>query len=146
MQKLQRKQTTAIKHQPGTKPLLPRLAPIHFMSAEGCVGVANYGTIDDNCDNIAWIETIDVTNGPATQQITYSSTAAAVHSIQQRETPQAFTRISMCPEDTNGKISGPPIEVKCKIDTGTGANIMHIYVFRKLCPAMLDFSGKTEEA
>ena len=48
----------------------------------------------------------------------------------------------MCPEDTNGQINGPPIEVKCKIDTDAGANIMPVYVFRKLCPAMFDSSGK----
>ena len=34
----------------------------------------------------------------------------------------------MCPEDTNGKINGPPIEVKCKTDTGSGANVIPIYV------------------
>ena len=48
----------------------------------------------------------------------------------------------MYPEDTNGKINGLPIEVKCKIDTGPGANVMPIYVFRKLCPTMFDPSGK----
>ena len=39
VQKLQRKQATTIKCQSGTKPSLPRSAPIHFMSAEGCFGV-----------------------------------------------------------------------------------------------------------
>ena len=29
-----------IKCQLGTKPSLPRSAPIHFMSADGCIGVA----------------------------------------------------------------------------------------------------------
>ena len=53
VQKLQRKQTTTIKHQPGSKPSLPRSASIHFISAEGCIGVADYGTIDDNFDNVA---------------------------------------------------------------------------------------------
>ena len=48
----------------------------------------------------------------------------------------------MCPEDTNGKINRPPIEIKCKIDTGAGANIMAIYVFRKLCPVTFDSSCK----
>ena len=53
----------------------------------------------------------------------------------------------MYPEDTNGNISGPPIEVKCKIDTGAGANIIPLYVLRKVCPAMFDSSGtSTEEA
>ena len=48
----------------------------------------------------------------------------------------------MCPEDTNGKINGPPFHVKCKIITGAGADIMPLYVFRKLCSAMFDPSGK----
>ena len=65
MQKLQRKQTTTIKHQPGAKPSLPRSAPIHFISAEGCIGVADYGTINDNFDNVAWLDSINVTYDPA---------------------------------------------------------------------------------
>ena len=65
-----------------------------------------------------------------------------IHSIQQREGSQAYTRRSMCPGDTNGKINGPYIMVKCKIDTGAGANIMSLYVFGKLCPAMFDSSDK----
>ena len=65
-----------------------------------------------------------------------------IYNIQQKGRSQAFTKIRICPEDTNGKIRGPPIEVKFKIDTGAGANILPIYVFRKLCPAMFDSSGK----
>ena len=126
----------------GTKTSLPSSAPIHFMSTEGCIGVADYGTIEDTFDNVAWIDSIDVTYDPETQQVTYDSTVTAIHSRQQREKSQAFTGISMCPEDTNGKISGPHIEVKCKMDASAGANIMPIYVFRKLCPAMFDSSGK----
>ena len=48
----------------------------------------------------------------------------------------------MCPEGTNDKINGPPIEIKCKIDTGAGANIMPIYIFRKLFLIMFDSSVK----
>ena len=55
------------------------------MSAEGCIGVADYGTIDANFDNIAWIDSIDVRYVPATQQVTYGSTVIAIHNIQQRE-------------------------------------------------------------
>ena len=112
------------------------------MSAEGCIGVADYGTIDDKFDNVAWIYSIDVTYDLTTQQVAHGSTVTAIHNIQQRERSQAFTRISMCQGDTNGKINGLRIEVKCKIDTGAGANIMPIYVFRKLCPAVFDSSGK----
>ena len=113
------------------------------MSAEDCIGVEDYGTIDDTFDNVAWIDSTDVSYDPATQQVTFGSTVTAIHNIQQRERSQAFTRISMCPEDTNGKINGPPIGIKFKIDTGAGANMMPIYVFRKLHPAMFNSSGKT---
>ena len=47
----------------------------------------------------------------------------------------------MLPDDTYGKITGPAIETKCKIDTGTAANVMPISTFRKLCPAMFDANG-----
>ena len=94
-----------IKCQQSTKSSPPRSAPIRFMSPEGCIGIADYCTIDDNFDNIAWIDSIDVTYDAATQQVTYGSTVAAIHNIQLREKSQAFTRISMCPEDTNGKIN-----------------------------------------
>ena len=93
------------------------------MSAEGYICVAHLAQFD----NVTWIDSIDVTYHPATQQVTYGSTLTLIHNIQQRERSQAFTRISMCPEDTNGKISGPPIEVICKIYAGAGANIMPIY-------------------
>ena len=36
------------------------------MSAEGYIGVAGYGRIDDKFDNLAWIDSIDVTYDPAT--------------------------------------------------------------------------------
>ena len=112
------------------------------MSAEDCVGVAGYGTVDDDFDNVAWIDSIDVTYDTATQQVIYGYTVTVIDNIQQRERSQAFTRINMCTEDTNGKLNGPPIEVKRKIKTGAGANIMPLYVFRKLYPAMFDSSGK----
>ena len=70
-----------MKCQPGTKPSLPSSVSIHFMSAEGCIGVADYGTIDDNFDNVAWIDSIDVTYDPATHQVTYRSTATGIHKI-----------------------------------------------------------------
>ena len=41
----------------------------------------------------------------------------------------------MLPEDTEGKITGPAIETKCKIDTGTAANVMPIYTFRAIVPS-----------
>ena len=53
------------------------------MSVEGGIGVAEYGTIDDNFDNVDWIDSIDVTNDPTTQQVTYDSTVTTICNIQQ---------------------------------------------------------------
>ena len=55
------------------------------MSADGCNGVADYGTIDDNFDNVAWIDSFDVTYDPVTQQVTYDSTVTAIHNLQQKD-------------------------------------------------------------
>ena len=49
----------------------------------------------------------------------------------------------MSPDATEGKIIGPAIEAKCKIDTDTAANVMPISAFRKLGPAMFDANGNT---
>ena len=54
------------------------------MSAEGCIGIVHYGTIDDNFDNVAWIDSIDVTYDPAVQQVTYDLKATAIHNVQQK--------------------------------------------------------------
>ena len=85
VQKLQRKQTTTIKQQPSTKPSLPKSAPFHFLSAEGCIGVADYVTIDDSYDNVAWRDSTDTTYDLATQQVTSGSTVTVFHNIQHRE-------------------------------------------------------------
>ena len=49
----------------------------------------------------------------------------------------------MCLEDTNGKIIGPPIEVKCKIDTDSRCKCYAHICVRTPCPVMFDSSGKT---
>ena len=40
---------------------------------------------------------------------------------------------------------GPTVQVRYKIDTGAGANVMPLNVFRMLCPAMCDYTGKSLE-
>ena len=133
---LHRKSLT--KPHQGSKPALSRNEPIHLMTADSCVGVSHFGTIDDNFNNVQWMDSIKVSYNPATNQKTYEtrSYTATIHNIQQRHKSQAFTIVDMSPEDTEGKIIGPAIETKCKIDTGAAANVMPIYTFRKWCPAM----------
>ena len=55
------------------------------MSAEGCIGVADYGTVDDGFENVARIDSIDVTYDPQTQQVTYGSTVTTIHNIQREK-------------------------------------------------------------
>ena len=143
--KLQRK--AVIKPRQGTRPALSRSEPIHFMSAQGPIGVTDFGTIDDNFDNVQWIDSIEVSYNPPTHLASYGTkeTTAAIHNIQKRQKSQAFTTVSMLPQDTEGKTIGAPIDVKCKIDTGAGANVMPVSIFRKLCPDMFDAKGKALE-
>ena len=107
------------------------------MTADSCVGVSDFGTIDDNFDNVQWMDSIEVNYNPATNQKIYEarSHTTAIHNIQQGEKSQAFTTVGMSPEDTEGKIIGPAIE------TGAATNFMPISTFRNLCPAMFDANG-----
>ena len=84
VQRLQRKSLT--KPQQGSKPSLSRNEPIHLMTADSCIGVSDFGTIDDNFDNVQWMDSIEVSYYPATNQSTYKarSHTAAIHNIQQR--------------------------------------------------------------
>ena len=73
--------------------------------------------------------TILQTNVPMskqTQQQQYSM------SRKYKQKKQALTRISMLPEDTEGKVLGPALDVKCKINTGT--NVMLIPHLQKVVP------------
>ena len=37
---------------------------MHFMSTNGCNGVADFHTVDDNFDNVDWLASIDVSYHP----------------------------------------------------------------------------------
>ena len=99
------------------------------MMADGCVGVSEFCTIDDNLDNVQWMDSIEVSYNPATNQKTFGtrSHTIAMHKIQQRQKSQAFTIVGMSLEGPEGKIIGQTAETKCKIDTGAAPNVMPIY-------------------
>ena len=96
------------------------------MTADGCIGVSDFGTIVDNSDNVQWMDCIEVSYNPATNQSTYKvrSHTAAIHNMQQRQKLQALTIVGMLPEGTKGKNTGPAIETKSEIDTGTATSVM----------------------
>ena len=66
---------------------MSRNEPIHLMSAEGCIGVSDFGTIDDNLDNVQWMDSTEVSYNPTTNQSTYKARShiTAIHNIQQRQ-------------------------------------------------------------
>ena len=82
------------------------------MTDDGCIEVSDFGTIDDNFNNVQWMDSIEVSYNPATNQSTYKprSHTAAIHNIQQRQKSQAFMIVGMLPEDTEGRITYLAIE------------------------------------
>ena len=71
----------------GFKPVLSRNEPIHLMTADSCVGVSDFSTIDDNFDNVQWMDSIEVSYNPATNQKAYEARLCTteIHNIQQRQ-------------------------------------------------------------
>ena len=64
VQRLHRKSFT--KPHQGSKPDLSRNVPILLMMADGCIGVYDFGTFDDNFDNVQWMDSLEVSYNPAT--------------------------------------------------------------------------------
>ena len=89
------------------------------MSANGCIGVAEFGTVGGNSDSVDWLACKDVSYNTTTNQTTYKArdTITVIHNIQQRKRSQAFTRVYMVPEDEKCNRTGPNIEARCKTDT-----------------------------
>ena len=57
----------------GSKPGLPRNEPIHLMTADGSVRVPDFGTIDDNFDNVQWMDSKEFNYNPSANQTTYEA-------------------------------------------------------------------------
>ena len=76
------------------------------MSAKGYIGVAEFGTVADNFDNVDWLALHNVSYKSATNQTTYKTTDKKQHQkIQQRL--YAYPRVKMVTEDTKGTRTGP---------------------------------------
>ena len=80
---MHRKPATAVRPQQRLRVALSRSDLTHFMIAKACIGVAELATIDDNFDNIDWLDSIDVSYNPPNNQTTYKArdTIAAKYSI-----------------------------------------------------------------
>ena len=117
------------------------------MSAKGCIGVSQFGTVSDNFYNVDWLASTDVSYNLATNHTTYEArdiTIISIYIMQHKDISQAYTRVHMMPEDIKDNRTRPN-EVRCKFDTAAGAHVKPISVFRRLCPAVFDFTEKSLE-
>ena len=61
------------------------------MSAKGCIGVIEIGSVDDNIDNVDWLASTDVSCNPHNKQNTDETSDTrlkAICSIQQKQRSQ----------------------------------------------------------
>ena len=58
-----------------------------------------------------------------------------VHTVHKPKRYQAFFRVSMYPTDTNGKTTGKPRKMKCKLDTGASINVMPLTAYKLINPS-----------
>ena len=83
---------------------------------------------------IAWTDSIDIlpdTSGSINSQ----SKDVQVDNVYQKQKIQAFTFINMYPTNLQGRNIGPAKQVKCKIDSGAGANLMSLDDYKKVNPS-----------
>ena len=65
-----------------------------------------------------------------------------VHTVHKQKRHQAFTRVSMYPNDTSVRTTGKPIEMKCKLDTGASVNVMPLAAYKLINPSEFDKDNK----
>ena len=58
--------------------------------------------------------------------------------VYQRKKSQAFTYVNMYLTSSHGRNTGSVQQVKCKIDTGAGANVMSLDDYKKVNPSEFD--------
>ena len=93
-------------------------------------------------EGIAWTDSIDIfpdTSG----NINSHSKDVQVNNVYQKQKSQAFTYVNMYPTSVQDKNTGPVKQVKCKIDSGAGANVMSLDNYKKVNPSKFDEAGNS---
>ena len=88
-------------------------------------------------EGIAWTDSIDIlpdTSG----NISSHSMDVQVDNVYQKQKTQAFTFINIYLTSLQGKNTGPAQQVKYKIDSGAGANVMSLDDYKKVNPSGFD--------
>ena len=95
-------------------------------------------------EGIAWTDSINIFPD-TTGNINSHSKHVHVDNVYQKQKSQAFTFINIYPTSLQGKNTGPAKQVKCKIDSGAGANVMSLNDYKKVNPSDFDEMGKSLE-
>ena len=66
-----------------------------------------------------------------------------LYELHQTTKSQAFVYVDMYPTDGKGICTGPPKQVKCKVDCGAMANTMPLSIFKMLSPSEFDKDGNS---
>ena len=93
-------------------------------------------------EGTAWTDSIDIfpdTSG----NIDSHSKDVQVDNVYQKKKSQAFTFINKYPTSLQGKNTSPALQVKCKIDSEAGANVMSFDDYKKVNPSEFDETGNS---
>ena len=82
-------------------------------------------------EGIAWTGSKDIFSDSVTGNVNYDSKNVNVDSVQQKPKVR-HSHVNMFPTNRQAKNTGPSIKMKCKIDTGAGANLMSLDDYKKV--------------
>ena len=137
----QGKQTNNKIHR--VKPRTLKSTNVHLVSDEGQnLGTTDWETANKLFDGVAWTDSIDIFPD-ISDTINYQSKDVQVDNVCQKQKSQAFTFVNMYPTSLQGKNTGPAKQVKCKIDSGAGANLMSLDDYKKVNPSEFDEAGNS---
>ena len=99
-------------------------------------------TANNLSEDIAQTDSIDIfpdTSG----NINNHARDVQVDNVYQEQKSQAFTYITIYPISLQGRNTGPAWQVKCRIDSGAGANVISLDDYKKVNPSAFDDAGNS---
>ena len=123
------------------KPRTLKSTNVHLVSDEGQnLGTTDWETANKLFDGVVWTDSIDIFPD-ISGTINYHSSNVQVDNVCQKQKSQAFIFVNMYPTSVQGKNTGPAKQVKCKIDSGAGANLTSLDDYKKVNPSEFDEVG-----
>ena len=107
------------------------------------IGITNYESVNQIFQelNYAMIDSIEFSLDPGTCKLKYNSNVEINYVLHAKTWKEAETTILMYPPDDKGKITGRPKGMRSKLDTGAGANIMSLSIYKSINPSDFDKDG-----